>query len=688
MTIPQDKVAMENVLPRPDARKKVTGAARYGMDVYLPGMLHVLTIRFPYGTGRVRRSNKAAAESVPGVVEVSFDEGAEPRYCGERLGYIAAETPQAAGDALAALNPQYVAGNPDSDPEALWDGPGELSTPEKEKLDQLYERAAGVVEAVYRTQVQTHSSFETHGAVAHHKGDTMEVWASTQGVSGYPGGLTNVSGLDAGAITVHSDYVGGGFGSKFGPGYEGTLAARLSRRHNRPVRVYLDRRGEHLDAGNRPGSIQYMKLAVDSDGKILGGHLDLASIVGYTGRGGGVRNPSYYNFGDVVRKEQTLALNAGAPRAFRAPAYPQGAFAVESMMDELAATIGMDPVEFRKKNELSRRRVAQYDIGMEMIGWKDRRPDGTWPGRVKTGFGVGASSWGNSQGQCEVDLDIHRDGHIEVRVGVQDIGTGTSTIIIDVVADHLGIDREKIVGKVGKSSYPPGPASGGSVVSRFTAPALRDAAEKGLERLKEIVAQEWSVDPSSVEWRDGAFHAGSQESSWDDAAALMTSEKVGVRGRFNAEYFGSGNSDCVQFVKLDVDTETGIVVLRKVVAIHCCGKVINRLTALNQVKGGVIQGISYALFEDRILDIPTGGMVNPDLLYYKIAGTMDVPEIVAHFDVREGEDGVRALGEPTTVPTCGAVANAIANATGARVRSMPMTPQRILEALDQKGGST
>ncbi len=678
-------VAMENRLPRPDIRQKVTGAAQYTVDARPPNAVLAAFIRFPFGSGRVVSADIEAARRVPGVLAVELDRR-DANYAGERLGHIVAESEQALHDAHAALALTCRSSDPVTRPEEEYQGPPDLSGADRQRLEALFADAAAVVEATYTTDIQTHSCMEPHAVTADVRGDRAEVWVSTQSLMSCHEQSTRTSGLRASNVTVRAEYVGGGFGSKFGIGPEGTLAIETSKRFQRPCRVALDRRAEHEDAGNRPGSIQYYRIAAASDGRLLGGRMHLVSTVGHSGAGGGVRAPSYYDWGDIVRSEDAIALNAGLPRAFRAPGWPQASFSMESMMDELAARLEIDPVEIRLRNETSERRKKQLVRGAELIGWNERRPDGSTPGRIKTGFGCGVASWGAWKGRCSVDLDVYRSGHVEVRIGIQDIGTGANVLPVDVAAWHLGLERRWFVGKVGVSDYPPGPASGGSVTSPFTAPAVRDAAQKALDQLRAAVAREWSLAPDAVQYERGEFSSGNRRASWPDACAWMRGEKLSVRGEFNDRYWGEGNSDTVQFARVDVDTETGQVFVRKLLCIQACGMPINRLTVENQIYGGMIQGISFALFEERRLDGPTGAQLNADFLNYKIAGFGDLPELVAIIDAEPGEDGVRALGEPTTIPTAGAIANAVTNAIGARVRALPITPARVLAALDEREG--
>ena len=685
-----NNVAFENNAPRVDAHEKITGSARYSTDIYPKNMVYAHFIRFPFGSGKVKSSQVEKARKMPGIVEIELEERPAP-YAGSRIGHILGESRDAIEDALEAMELEFERGDVRSDWKQYYEGVPAVSADRQKQLDGLYGKAVVTVEATYTTQVQNHSCFETHGALVDHRGMSAEVWATTQGTYGVLEGLPGATGLSQSNIQVHCEYIGGGFGSKLnGPGPEGNLAARLSRKHKRPVRLFLDREGDQVDTGNRPGSVQYMKIAADKDGKLLGGRVHCVGIVGHQPGGGGVSNPDNYNFGNVERTEAEITLTACRPRPFRAPGCPQGVFALESMMDELAAKLGLDPIEFRKKNEQSARRRKQLDMGAQIIGWDRRQPDGSGKGRIKRGIGVAGGHWNIWPGNCLADVDVFRSGAVEIRSGVQDIGTGTRTVVVDVAAEILQVHRNQITGKVGNSDYPEGPMSGGSMTARLVSPAVMDGCHQVLDKLKALVAAEWTVEPSKVDYKNGVFGEidGSRAVTWSKACSLMSSEKLSTRGEAKREYWGEGDTDAVQFAEVEVDTETGIVRVKKIVAVQTCGQVVNRMTAENQVCGGVIQGVSYALFEDRIIDKPTGGIVNADFHTYKIAGSVDIPEIIPVLDWTEEDTGVRSLGEPVTIPTSGAIANAVANALGVRVRDLPITPERVLAALEAKGGST
>jgi xanthine dehydrogenase YagR molybdenum-binding subunit len=673
--------ALENQRGRVDAVAKATGAAKYTADVNLPKMALAEFLECPYGRARLKSFEEAAARAVKGVIEIAVEKRDEYKYCGQTAGYICAESRHALDDAVAALAMKWEVLEPSVDPVVELkkenrpippplDQSGK--TEDREKVQQAMESAAHVVEATYQTQIQTHSCLEPHCAVADYRGDQAEIWVSTQGTGTVRDGAAGAFGLDKSKIRVHCEYVGGGFGSKFGADAEGELAAQLSRKLGRPVKIVNDRKREHLDTGCRPGSIQYMKFALKDDGTPSGGQVHIVGVGGPSRQGGGTTNPARYRFGPVVKSTIDVGLTVGDARAMRAPGNPQGMFAVDSFVDEMAAAAGVDPVEYRKQIDGNEIRKRMYEVGAAKIAWSQRpRPDGAGNGRFRRGIGVGVGDWGNGKGRdVQIRVDVFRDGTLRVVSGTQDIGTGNRTVLADVLANHLGIDRNLITADCGNSDYPPGPPSGGSVTARFISPAIRDAADKVREELKKLSGQQ----PKDAD-------------SWAAACRKIPGENFTVLGAWNDKYWGGGSSEAVQFADVEVDTKTGVVRVRKVVALQNCGQAVNRLTVENQIIGGVIQGLSFALFEAKLLDPTTGAMVNPNLESYKILGAADCPEIVPII-WREGEDlGVRSLGEPPVIPTAGAVANAVANALGVRVRSLPITPAKVLAALSPKGGA-
>jgi xanthine dehydrogenase YagR molybdenum-binding subunit len=684
-----NRVALENDAVRLDIVEKVCGTARYTADMYLPEMLWAAYIRSDYGDARLRSSNVAAAEKVEGVLEVVLDKK-EGRYHGDRMGHVCAESRQALEDAMAALDLKFAASWPKTRLEEERTEIGDLD-PARNDADaqKALDEADIVVEAEFQTQVQTHCCLEPHGAVVHFRGDSAIGYGSTQSNIMFRNQLAEELDLRPDQVEFHCEYVGGGFGSKFSADNEGRLAARLSKKYGRPVRVVCNRKEEQLDTGNRPGSMQYMKLGVGSDGKIRGGKIYTWGSVG-AGQGGGVQNPSRYNFGTVAKVHQDVALDAGAPRAMRAPGHPQAMFAIELMMDALAEKVGMDPLEFRLLNETNDVRREMLKVGAEKIGWNQRKPGGASAGPIKRGFGIGVGDWGNGPGRAAVGVNVYRNGTVEVLAGGQDIGMGFRTMVGDVVRTHLGLPRELLVVKVGRGDLPPCPASGGSVTSRATAPRAFNAAEMARQAVLKLVAKEWGLENADgLKMEQGVIRGEDKSIEWKQACRLMMEEQISFTTDQDGDFSKRPTqSQAVQFVEAQVDVETGRVRVKRVVALQNVGLPVNRHTIENQICGAVIQGVSYCLFEDRVINRQTGAMVNPDMNMYKIAGSLDVPEITLIIWREDWDVGVNSLGEPPSVPIAGAIACAVANAIGVQVRSMPLTPDKVLAALSEKEQAT
>ncbi len=682
-TTPRNRVAIENDGNRVDARAKVTGAAKYSYDVNLPNMVYGTFIRSPFAEAKLVSKNLEAARGIPGVLAVEFT-GETAEYAGQDVGYVCAETPQLIQDAIAALQMKWEHGTPTTNFRRAAGRLPELQAEEQAKLDATLAKAAHTAEMYLETQVQHHVSLEVHGCVADYKGDHAVVYASTQGTTSFRDGITGDLGLDKSAVEVRCEFIGGGFGSKFGPGIEGKLACTLSKRFNRPCKVFLDRKEESIDSGMRPGSRQYYLLAMDEKGKILGGRNHVWGQVGVRPRGGNVRVVGY-DLGDLIRSHVDVSTSQCPPRPQRAPGWPQGMFALDSIFDEAAKACGLDPIQFRMINDPNPVRREQYELAAREIGWDRRKADGAETGVIRRGLGIGAAEWHN-QGfaPASVEIRVYPDGRVDVFSATQDIGTATKTLFVDLVANHMKVPRELVTAKLGSSSYPGGPASGGSVVARSVAPRALHAADLATEGILTLVAKETGQSAESLAVRDGAVVKkadGAKVMGWAEACKLIGSDHLSVTGTDVEKYRGEGNSEGVCAAEVEVDTETGVVKVKKLVVIQACGLPVSRKASESQIVGGAIQGLGFALLEEKILNEANGASVNPNMEWYKLPGPADMPEIIPILHHPEGYTGVRSLGEPPIIGVPGAIANAVANAIGARVTSLPITPAKVLAAL-------
>lgn len=741
--------------PRIDGKLKVTGGAKYTADINLPGMLHARLITAAPPHAKVRSIDTAAAEKMPGVRAVHIldrvrggaeaDEQGEKypriRYAGQPIGAIAAETPQQAEDAVRKIKVDYellpfvvdVEAAQQPDAPVIFSAPaeqagtagggggprgvgqqGNVRGPSKggtdgADIEKGFADADLIVEGQFSTQVQTHNALETHGLVADWRKDGLTVWCSTQGTGSVRDELAGVFGLKSSQVRCITEFMGGGFGAKFGAGNYGVLATHLSKKTGRPVKLMLDRKQEQLSVGNRPSSVQKYRIGAKKDGTLTAIHLQSHGTAG-TGTGAGCAGPTMnlYPCPNIVTEESDVFINAGPAAAFRAPGFPQGTWGYEQMIDELAHKLDMDPIALRDKIDVEDARHAEADvraaerkIGAERIGWSSRHAPAADPGPVKRGIGMAQSYWFrvvNEDSHCHVQLS--RDGSVVVMSAVQDIGTGTRTALAQVVAEEFGIRASDVTVQIGDTLFPPGPPSGGSQTICSITPAARRAAYNVKQQLlSQIAAKQQGVSADDLSLADGKLTSRSKSDltmTFTEAARQMRGSVISAVMSRGGDYGDAGDArprrraggiGGVQFAAVAVDTETGIITVERVVAVHDCGRPINPLGVVNQINGGIIQGISYALYENRLLDRSTGVMVNPNLEQYKIAGSRETPAIdVVLVEDYWGKSSTDAsgVGEPATVPTAAAIGNAVFNAIGVRVRDIPMTPNRVLAALKNK----
>ncbi len=695
---PSERRLIGQRIPRLDGAWKATGRAIYSYDINRPRMCYGKMLRSPHGRASVVSIETSAAEAAPGVVAVETiaEPGATLRYHGDPIAAVAAETEEQARDACRMIEIRYdllphVVTEEDAmlprAPQVHEDGNIRLGTAREEgDIGAGLDGADVTFEGVFRTQVQTHSSLETHGVVAEWNGDHLTVWASTQGVHAVKDGLTGYFEIPATQVHVQTPVMGGGFGSKLGSGIEDAMAAVLARQSGRPVKMLLERDEEHLDTGNRPSAVARVRAGVSADGRLTGFEATSYGTGGITS-GANFPLPYIYSVPNSRTQGSAIYINAGNQRAMRAPGHPQGSFIMEAVMDELAALVSMDPVEFRKLNVPTDSLWSdQLDLGAEAIGWSDNwhPPGDPTPGPIKKGLGCAISTWGSGGGRTQAFCRIHPDGSVEMNTGTQDIGTGTRTIVAIVTAEILGLEVEDITVGIGNSDFPYSGSSGGSTTIPSVCPAVRVTAGLALEALFGRIAPALGASADQLEARVGGIGIVGDTStswSWREACSRLGTEPVSVDGQWQPGLSARGVNGA-QFAAVSVDIETGVVTVDKLVAHHDCGMVVDELTAESQVNGGLIMGLSYALFEERIMDRPTGRMVNPNLETYHIAGPSDMPEFdVNMMDVPDR--GVLGLGEPPTIPTAAAIANAVANAIGVRVHSLPITPEKVVAALEE-----
>ena len=682
---PEHPKYLSHDVTRVDAHAKLTGSARYASDIQTDGWLYGMIFRSKWPAAKIKSINLDKARKVPGIKAAILAQEGERRirFYGEELAAVAGTSKEACLDALRAIEVDatplsFVVKEAEARKEEspkVWEGVSNSSTPRPQvrgDVDTAFGECAAVVEGFFTTSVQIHHPMETHGSTTSWADEGVTAWASTQGINSVHDGLASNLKMERSKVRVLCDYMGGGFGAKLGAGVENALAARLSQEAKAPVRLMLTRFDQSLAVGNRPSSFQKVKLGATADGKLHAYELDSYGTAGIgagaaTEAGGGGANfpaPYIYHVPNIRVSQIGVAVNAGGARAFRAPGRPPASFGIESIMDELAVKMGIDPVELRIKNDPSEIRQKEYKIGAERFGWKEKyRKPGSSPGPVKVGVGCGGSEWGGGGNRrTQAEVQINPDGSVEVRSGVQDIGTGTRTILAIVAAEVFGLRPDQITAQLGDTRYPWGPGSGGSTTAASVSPAVYDACTKALDELQK---------------QTGVSDARGE--NWKDACKKLGLNPLIVGGRWQ-EGLSSRGTGGVQFAEVAVDTETGLVTVKRITCVQDAGLIVNTLTARSQLHGGIIMGMGYALYEERVMDDLSGVVLNPNFETYKLPGIADVPEIDIML-LNMPERGVIGIGEPATIPTAAAIANAVANALGVRVCSLPITPARVLNAL-------
>lgn len=697
---PEAPILIGSRVKRVDGPDKVQGKAKYSYDVNRPGMLYGRILRSPYAHARIVSIDFSAAKRAPGVraTLAILEPGQRAMYQGDEVAALAATTEELAADALRLVRVKYevlphlatIAQAMDPIAPPIFEG-GNVrrgNAEEEGDLEAGFTAAAHTVEQSYSTQVETHQSLETHGCVCEWEDGKLTAWASTQAVHGTREGFAKALEIPQSDVRVITQYMGGGFGSKFGPDVQGITCAKLAKQADAAVKLMLDRKEEQLAVGNRPSAFANIKAGVTADGALTAFDAETWGTGG-AGRGAGFPLPYIYQFPNRRRVHADVYTNAGPQRAMRAPGHPQGCFITELLMDELADQIQMDPVEFRLKNLPPKAPNAMwadyFPKAAQKFGWSKRHSTGdSTPGPIKTGFGCAANRWGGGGRGSQARCEIHPDGGVVIRCGTQDIGTGIRTIVQMITAETLGIPFEAVIPEIGDSVHPFSGGSGGSTTSPSVSPAIRITAEKARAEFADRLASEFGVDAIDVVVRDGRVLIGEDTSktmSWKEACRRLGTEPVSVDGKWERGLSSSGSSG-VQLAEVEVDIETGVTKVKRITIVQDCGLVLDPLTAESQVYGAVIMGIGFALYENRIMDRNTGQMVNPNMEWYLLPGMSDVPEIDITV-VNQPERGVVGLGEPPTIATAAAIGNAVANATGVRVRSLPITPDKVLESLDQ-----
>jgi len=725
-------------IPRVDAYDRVSGSAIYPSDISLPDMLYGAILRCPHAHAKVLNIDSREAEKMPGVmavikvgtngpdVEWPYLRGLKTklfdphcRHEGEEVAAVAAESPYQAWDAIKAIKVKYeilpfVADERkalESGAPAVHEGgnrSGETQIYERGNVERGFAEADVVLEETYRTESELHTPMELHGCVAKWNGDRLTVWESTQGVYGVQARVAEVLGLPLVNVRVIGSYMGGGFGSKLQAGKYTIVAALLAKKTGRAVKMFLTREETFLCVGNRPASNMTLKAGVKRGGVLTALEFSCIGTGGAYPAGGTslvdwlVRD--LYQCPNVRTKLTDVYINAGPSRPCRAPGHPQGAWALEQMIDALAETIKMDPVELRLKNiplySQAREGNPPYtstglkeclEQGSKAFGWKEALRKAfeanTRGGTIRRGVGMASGLWvaGGGGPPCTIIIRLFSDGSVNLNMGASDIGTGTKTVMAMVVSEELGVPVNNIQiehADTGTTQY--ATPSGGSKTVPTEAPAVRAAALHVKQQLLEMAGRELKTEAGQLNLKNGEILSIIDPTKKIKISGLSELKRQGVI--LGVGYRGPNpdkkvvNPFAAQFCEVEVNIQTGEVKVLRFLAAQESGRVMNRLTYENQVVGGVTWGVGLAMTESRILDAKqTGKMVNRNWHDYKIPTALDVPAEVISLPI-EPEDteanttGAKGLGEPVTIPTAAAIANAVYHAIGIRITGTPINP--------------
>jgi xanthine dehydrogenase YagR molybdenum-binding subunit len=730
------------MVPRIDGPLKTTGRARYASDYNFPGLAYAVPVRATVASGRIQRIDSAAAESMPGVLLVMHHGNIMPLYriapgvgrnsesrppfedetvyyWGQYVAAVVAETFQQAQAAAAAVRVEYEPAKfsvdsslSDSLPaEGQSGGPRVMSN--RGDTDAAFSSAPVKVDEVYITPVETHNPMEMHATVAVWDGKRYTLYESSQGVMNHQTVMAQVLGEPKENVEVISRFIGSGFGGKLFPWPHSAIAAAASRKLKRPVKLTLSRKMMFTNSGHRPNTQQRMRLGATPDGKLVSLQQDYRNHTSYGDdirENCGEATPFLYSTANLKVTSALIRRNVGTPTPMRGPGAVPGLFALESAMDELAIKLKRDPVELRlsldtltdeeKNRPFSSRHLKEcLQVGAERFGWSRRTPEvgSMRKGDLILGWGVAAASWGANRGVCEASVNLRNDGTALVFCGTQDIGTGTYTVIAQIVSDKTGIPVDKVNVVLGSSSLPPGPTSGGSTATSTVIPAISDAANAAVNVvLKVASATKGSAfqgrDLDSIGLAEGRVYAKTDSAARGvpyqqilHMANLASANGDGKSGGLGADprsHNYSTHSFGAQFVEVEWDPDIARLRVSRVVSVVDGGRIINKRTATNQMAGAIVMGVGMGLFEETVYDPRNGHPINDNFADYIVPTIADTPQIDVHFldipDPLLNEYGARGIGEIGLAGIAPAITSAVHHATGVRVRKLPVRIEDLL----------
>ncbi|MDQ3799134.1 MAG: xanthine dehydrogenase family protein molybdopterin-binding subunit [Acidobacteriota bacterium] len=696
---------------RIDGILKVTGAAKYATDYAIKNPAHAFIFKSTIAAGRISEIDTGEAEKSKGVLAVITHKNAPKlnaqspirggamlqsdriEFYGQHIGVVVAETFEQARFAASLIKVRYEKADAKVDfakleKEAVKPKDKERDDVLRGDVEKAFQSAEYKIDAVYETPIEHHQPMEPHATIAVWDApDKLTLYNASQIVNGAQNAAAATLNLKPENVRVITPHIGGGFGSKGGMWGNLILAAVAAKAVNRPVKLALTRQQMFNSVGLRQRNRQRMRLAATKDGK-------LTALAHQTTTHGAINNEFIEPCGDCSKimydapnsliSYRTVPMNVILPTFTRGPGKAPGSFALESAIDELAHELKIDPVEFRLKNEpakdpsngkpwSSRKVVECLKKGAEIFGWSRRKqePRSAREGEYLIGYGVACGTYPARQRDTSAIVKLMRSGSnvsASLELAASDLGTGTHTIVAQTAADALGLPLEKIGVKIGDSQLPPAAGSVGSVGAASFANAVNDACVKAVTELQAKTNRQWFAAPTVAQLMEAANLSEFQTRV--DAKPPQEANDYSVHS-FNAN-----------FCEVWVNDSTGMVRIPRFVAVTGAGRILNLKTSRSQIVGGVIWGIGMALHEESILDPRWGNFVTRTFADYHVPANLDIGEIETVFVEEEdkivNKMGVKGIGEVGIVGVAAAVANAIFNATGKRIRELPVTPDKLL----------
>ncbi len=726
----QDLEVVGKPTPRIDAVERVTGRAKYTWDVQLPGMLYARVLRSPHPHARIVRIDTSKAEALPGVRGVITHENARARwssgdslherlifnnpvrYAGEPVAAVAAVDRHTAEDALDLIEVEYeplpfVLEARDAladDAPQLWDdgnvAGGRPLVYERGDLAAGFAEADAIVEASYKSAYHNNAQMEPRASVAMWEGRNLTVWTTTQGVSNARRDIAKDLNLPQSNVRAICLYAGGGFGNKNQAHDFDLMAAFLAKQTGRPVKLEYTRHDDFIGVHGRWSTEVEYRMGARADGTLTAVEMKAISNMGaYMKSTGTVASFERYACPNARSEITRVFTNRISSANLRSPAYPQGYFAMEQTVDQLAHELDINPLEMRLKNATrlyqdktpytSNALEQAIREGAALFGWEERwRPPSADVGPLKRGVGMALGGYPAPLGLGSAIVRVNTDGSVQVLVGVVDIGTGAKTTMGMIAAEALGVPWDAIDVVNGDTTTTPfsiGESSSRTTV--MTGWAVKTAAEDARQQLFQLAAPLLDAAPEELAARAGVIYVADDPDRNVPLARVAARALEAIIGNAttNPELKDMARESlAAHFAEVEVDTRTGLVRVLRYVAAHDSGQIINPLTAESQVQGGVHMGIGQALFEELGWDRRAGRPIKLGFHYAEILTHLESPPVQVHFVDNVdpyGPFGAKVVGEPGNTAVPGAIANAIFNATGVRVYELPMSPDRVLAAL-------